>query len=68
MEAAQIVATLGISMAANLLCIMAVFGMVQVSKHERDKTKPPGYVFALILVPAVLTISCLWFIINAPGP
>jgi hypothetical protein len=61
-ESAQIIGTLGISMASNLFCILVLYGIVQLSKAEREGTKPPTYLFVLVLVPAAIMLSCIWFI------
>lgn len=68
MTADQIIGTFGIAMAANVLTILAVYGMFQVARAERqaretgEKVPVPPYVYFLILVPAGLAASCLYYI------
>lgn len=55
-------------MGANVLTLLAVYGMVQVARAEREeretgkKVPVPGYIYLSILLPAALAASCLYFI------
>lgn len=68
LTADQIIGTFGIALGANVLTILAIYGMVQVSKAERqtretgEKVPVPPYVYLLIIVPGALTAACLYYI------
>lgn len=64
----QIIGTFGIAMGANILTLIAVYGMVQVSRAEREeretgkKVPVPPFIYIIILAPAALAASCLYYI------
>lgn len=55
-------------MGANILTILAVYGMVQVSRAEREeretgkKVPVPPYIYVSILGPAGIAAGCLYWI------
>ena len=64
----QIIGTFGIALGANILTILAVYGMVQVARAEREeretgkKVPVPPYIYLSILGPAAFAASCLYYI------
>ena len=55
-------------MGANALTILAVYGMVQVARAEREeretgkKVSVPPFIYVCIVVPAFFSAACLYYI------
>lgn len=64
----QIIGTFGIVLGSNILTALAIYGMVQVSRAEREqretgkKIPVPPYIYVAILAPLGFAISCLYYI------
>jgi hypothetical protein len=58
--------TFAAAMAANIFTAMAVIGVIQFSRLDRQakaegrKISAPGYLYVLILLPAVMAVSAIY--------